>query len=244
MRGAGYATLYALEVASAERRMGRPAGRTKAQTRTRIIASALHCFSRHGYGGATNKMIADGAGLTTGALYRHFPTKHDLYLAVFTDVNNQIIGRLEVAVSGTGSLREAVLAVSQVARMMNAENPLMAPFLTTVRLDVGRYAELAHIQAIPRIPAVDRFEEQTMAAQSADRALLATPSCYTEALWAILAGVTHFAIHAESPERFAALMCKVEHAVEQAAAQIRRSSTAIAGLDYPVIGELNNAAGT
>jgi AcrR family transcriptional regulator len=219
-------------VASAGRQLGRPSGRTKAQTRAQIIDSALRCFSMHGYGGATNKMIADGAGLTTGALYRHFKGKSDLYFAVFTEVNNQTMHRLEAAVSRAGTLREAVLSTIQVARLMNAENPFLAPFFSTFRFDIQRYPELVHIQQIPTVPRVDRLEHEVMAALPVTHPSQATRRCYTETVRAIILGTGDFAIHTRSPEGFDALIGKVEAAVVYAAAHARRSGTAVAGVDY------------
>jgi AcrR family transcriptional regulator len=224
--------------------MGRPSGRTKEQTRARIVDSALRCFGAHGYGGATNRMIADGAGLTTGALYRHFTTKHDLYTAVFTEVNEKVYHRLSVAVAGTGSLREAVLAVSRVARTLHAENPLMASFLANVNMDMYHYPELVSIRHIPRAPTADSFGPVDPMEQAAPAAPQQHVSCYTEALWSIVVGGAHFAIHSGTPDKFAALMKDVESAVEYSAAQVRKAGTAVAGLDYPVIGALENAAGS
>jgi AcrR family transcriptional regulator len=47
-----------------------------------LIQAALEHFSKHGYDGATTKAIAESTGVTEAALFRHFATKHDLFLAV------------------------------------------------------------------------------------------------------------------------------------------------------------------
>jgi AcrR family transcriptional regulator len=234
---------YADAVASAGRQRGRPSGRTKAQTRAQIVDSALRCFGMHGYGGATNKMIADGAGLTTGALYRHFKSKSDLYFAVFSEVNNQTMPRLGAAVSGASTLREAVLSAVEVARLLNAENPFLAPFFSTLRFDIQRYAELAHIQHIPTVPRVDELEHAAMAALPDSRPSPAALRCYTEILRAIILGIGDFAIHARSPQRFEALIGNVEAVVLQGAAHAERSGTAVAGVDYREVGRVGDATG-
>ncbi|AFY79423.1 transcriptional regulator [Pleurocapsa sp. PCC 7327] len=51
-------------------------------TRSRILASASRIFAQHGYAGATLDAIAADAGLTKGAVYWHFPSKSDLFLAL------------------------------------------------------------------------------------------------------------------------------------------------------------------
>ncbi|MCX6626667.1 MAG: TetR/AcrR family transcriptional regulator [Candidatus Solibacter sp.] len=50
--------------------------------RLQLIETALDCFSRRGFGGTTTKEIAAAAGVTEAIIFRHFPTKHDLYNAV------------------------------------------------------------------------------------------------------------------------------------------------------------------
>lgn len=50
--------------------------------RLQLVETALDCFSRKGFGGTTTKEIAAAAGVTEAIIFRHFPTKQDLYNAV------------------------------------------------------------------------------------------------------------------------------------------------------------------
>lgn len=50
--------------------------------RRQLLETALDFFSRKGFGGTTTKEIAAAAGVTEAIIFRHFPTKHDLYNAV------------------------------------------------------------------------------------------------------------------------------------------------------------------
>src|SRR5450631_4037130 len=50
--------------------------------RLQLVETALDFFSRKGYGGTTTKEIAAAAGVTEAIIFRHFPTKSDLYNAV------------------------------------------------------------------------------------------------------------------------------------------------------------------
>ena len=60
-----------------------PAPRLPASDRRRqLVETALDVFSRKGFGGTTTKEIAAAAGVTEAIIFRHFPTKHDLYNAV------------------------------------------------------------------------------------------------------------------------------------------------------------------
>jgi len=50
--------------------------------RRQLVETALDFFSRKGFGGTTTKEIAAAAGVTEAIIFRHFPTKQDLYNAV------------------------------------------------------------------------------------------------------------------------------------------------------------------
>lgn len=52
------------------------------ETRERIIASAASVFARKGFQKASMDEVAAAAGLTKGAIYWHFKSKHDLLFAL------------------------------------------------------------------------------------------------------------------------------------------------------------------
>lgn len=54
----------------------------KADTRTKILESARSVFARCGYNGATLDQVAADAGMTKGAVYWHYASKQDLYVAL------------------------------------------------------------------------------------------------------------------------------------------------------------------
>jgi AcrR family transcriptional regulator len=51
-------------------------------TRDRILDTAAHLFSTHGFAATSVRDIASASGLTPAALYNHFPGKEALYQAV------------------------------------------------------------------------------------------------------------------------------------------------------------------
>lgn len=55
-------------------------------TREKLLSSAFCEIHRNGYQGASIANILASTGLTKGALYHHFPTKHALGLAVVNEV--------------------------------------------------------------------------------------------------------------------------------------------------------------
>ncbi|HEX5548585.1 MAG TPA: TetR/AcrR family transcriptional regulator [Ktedonobacterales bacterium] len=67
--------------------MARPATNHEAR-KAAIIEAALDCFTRYGYDGATNKRIAEAAGMkSAGIIYHYFPSKEDLFQACLERVS-------------------------------------------------------------------------------------------------------------------------------------------------------------
>ena len=62
----------------------------RAQTRALLIEAAIGSLSELGYARTTTATIAARAGVTTGALHHHFPTKEDLFLAVLDQLSAEI----------------------------------------------------------------------------------------------------------------------------------------------------------
>jgi AcrR family transcriptional regulator len=64
----------------------RPTEKTEARrlaTRERIVAAALENVARGGYASAGVQAVAAEAGVAVGTVYRHFPSKGDLFAEVF-----------------------------------------------------------------------------------------------------------------------------------------------------------------
>jgi TetR/AcrR family transcriptional regulator len=59
-----------------------PARLRAADRRGQILSLATALFARQGFNGTTTKQIAAKAGVTEALIFRHFPTKDDLYWAV------------------------------------------------------------------------------------------------------------------------------------------------------------------
>src|ERR1700676_1363203 len=61
------------------------------RTRAALIASARHVFATRGFDGASLDEIADAAGYTRGAIYKHFANKEDLLFAVSDTINTEVL---------------------------------------------------------------------------------------------------------------------------------------------------------
>lgn len=55
------------------------------ETRSRIIDSAFHLFVDRGYNATPMREISQDAGVTVGAIYNHFATKEEIWLAVLQE---------------------------------------------------------------------------------------------------------------------------------------------------------------
>lgn len=124
-------------------RLGRPPAGDSAVTRAKLLGAARAAFADLGYAATTNRVVAEGAGVTTGAMYHYFGSKLDLYLAVHEDVETLVMERLRAAIGGATSFAGGLDGLLGEARALNLEDPTLARFLGSVRVDAQRHADLA-----------------------------------------------------------------------------------------------------
>lgn len=74
--------------------MGRIAGVTAEETRTRLLAAAAAAFESRGFEGTRVADIADDAGVSKGAMYAHFPSKAALLTASLAERASEELGAL------------------------------------------------------------------------------------------------------------------------------------------------------
>jgi AcrR family transcriptional regulator len=94
-----------------------------------IRQAALSCFARLGYDGTRVRHIAEGAGLSEAALYRHWKSKEELAAELFADGMRDYAAQLEAAADKGGSTAERVIGL--IARMLDLyrEQPHLSVFL-------------------------------------------------------------------------------------------------------------------
>jgi len=91
-----------------------PSSQGKSATEERILAAAASLFSKLGYNGVSTRDIASAADVNEVTVYRHYPRKRDLYLAVLSAE----LGRI--------SLRGDLLA--KIAHAADARRALTSTF--------------------------------------------------------------------------------------------------------------------
>ena len=65
--------------------------RRRQLTRTALLDAATHVFARQGFHGASLDEIAETAGFTRGAIYKHFDGKEDLLFGAYDRVNDRML---------------------------------------------------------------------------------------------------------------------------------------------------------
>jgi AcrR family transcriptional regulator len=64
----------------------------KADDRRRhLLDAAIQCFAEFGYRGTTTARLARAARISEPVLYRHFASKHDLFVALIDEVGKEVI---------------------------------------------------------------------------------------------------------------------------------------------------------
>jgi AcrR family transcriptional regulator len=74
--------------------------RRRQQTRDVLIAAATEVFGQRGFEGASLEEIAETAGFTRGAIYKHFASKEELFFAATDHLNEQVIDAFRAIAPG------------------------------------------------------------------------------------------------------------------------------------------------
>ena len=76
-------------VSAGRRRRGRPAGPTAQgiEARNRLYETAIRLMSERGYDQTTLRDVAGAAGVSVGLLYRYFPSKRAVVLALYDELS-------------------------------------------------------------------------------------------------------------------------------------------------------------
>lgn len=100
---------------------------TADERRETVLATAIGAFAARGYWGTTTTEVAKAAGISQAYVYRLFPSKESLFVAVVERCFVQVRGALEQAVAAaTGSSAETVLrAMGDAYARLISDNDLM-----------------------------------------------------------------------------------------------------------------------
>jgi TetR/AcrR family transcriptional regulator len=97
-----------------------------AQRRQAIVDAALRVFAGCSYSGATTADIAREAGVSEPLLYRHFPSKRDLYLACLDESWARLRGTVEQIVAAESDPAEWPTAIAKAVQRLKEQRLLPA----------------------------------------------------------------------------------------------------------------------
>jgi AcrR family transcriptional regulator len=110
-------------------------------TRAAIVAAAHGLVAERGYAGCSVAVVAAGAGVATGTVYRHFPDKGALFAEVFRGATQREVDAVAEAAAEPGPVAERVgRAVETFARRALA-SPRLAYALIAEPVDPRVEAE-------------------------------------------------------------------------------------------------------
>jgi AcrR family transcriptional regulator len=103
------------------------------RNRERVLRTARQLFAEEGLGVSLDE-IARRAGVGPGTVHRHFPSKEALYLAVATDMLEQLVAEAEVLAAGG----DPAALFTLLSRMMatGAENAAVKSALAAAEFDL------------------------------------------------------------------------------------------------------------
>lgn len=84
------------------------------ETRQEILTAAINCFSREGYEATGVAEICSEAGLSKGAFYHHFPSKHAVFMALLENWLEGLDHQLKVISSGSKDVPSGLVAMTDV----------------------------------------------------------------------------------------------------------------------------------
>jgi len=119
--------------------MARSLNSGKGDAEARILASAAGMFATYGYNGVSTRDIASGAGVNEVTIYRHYPRKRDLYVAVLDAELKQVKlrGDLLAAIAEAGDGRTAVSRTFELITATMTQRPELVRLMQYSALELG-----------------------------------------------------------------------------------------------------------
>jgi AcrR family transcriptional regulator len=99
-----------------KRSAGSAARSAAGATRERLVEAARDLLEAGGYAAASVQAVADRAGVSAGALYRHFASKAELFVEVFRHAATRDLAAVDQAALAGGCIERLEAAVATHAR--------------------------------------------------------------------------------------------------------------------------------
>jgi AcrR family transcriptional regulator len=152
---------------------GRPRGRPKGQsekgreTQERLYRTALKLFAERGYEETTLREIAKAAKVSPGLLYRYFPSKRAVVLALYNELSAEYAAKVQVMTKGSWRDR-FVFALETSLEVLGPHRDVLAS-LTPVLVSRGDESLFAPSTAFARERVEGAFHHAVARAKDAPK---------------------------------------------------------------------------
>src|SRR5688572_13606146 len=155
------------------RKRGRPAGQTAqgAAAREHLYATALGLIAARGFEETTLRDIANKANVSVGLLYRYFPSKHAIVLALYDELSSDYAKRAIQMPAGRWRERFVFALKASLDVLEPHRTPLRA--LTPILVGAPEGGIFANSTAFSRLRVQHVFEQAVAGATDAPRQPLA-----------------------------------------------------------------------
>ena len=143
-----------------------------AERRSAIVSAALQVFGSGSYAGSTTAEIARAAGVSEPIIYRHFPSKKELWFACLDEAWLEL--RTAIELKAASVARAGVLADVDTEKRSPWSNPLLPNLWVQGVTEAGEDEELqrylrAHVREVHEFVAGMMRGYQAAGAMPADR---------------------------------------------------------------------------
>ena len=98
----------------------------RAERRAHILAAARRCFVHDGFHGTSMQDLVDEAGVSSGAVYRYFPSKDAVIEAIAAENLDQVVAVIRKSVEDGLTAEAAIGAVLEFVTARHAEDGFAA----------------------------------------------------------------------------------------------------------------------
>lgn len=186
--------------------IGRPVGITAEQTRAAVLAAASEEFSERGYSRSSIRRIAERAGLTSAAIYYHFPTKLACLEAVQNDALEVMQSYWNPIIAREGHIADRVAQLLKASALINREHPHMARISArSVIEDAAGHSEMSKVAETVRRYTGEVYDKLVSDALArGELTNVASAQAVRDMISGLMLGLANVAALQQPPDRYAA----------------------------------------